>query len=471
MATQNQSRRVALGAGFSSRIKALYGVSFLQMAIGSLTTVALSNILIFHFHVSTLYYGLYSALYAVSFILCPLFLKKTLSEKRIILSLLFSVALALASLTICLVILTPFTAMVFTVAEGMYMGIFWVNVDSLIGKIQGSISRSDIKAKLFRHYTLSWNLGALIGSLFGFFLSFLTQSDFLILWLSVILVLGQFPCIFVLLDRKKTDSITTGLKAKAKRIKNRSIKFPVGIAYLIGFLFIFTKEIYGFSLPFVIYEAQANTYWLYLNSFLQQVALFIAVFWASKQDFNGKYKNSLLSLGLMLLISLLVIERSWVVLFIGFILVGLLSGVTYEFTTQLIFRHTAEKNSTKYTTLYQSISAIGVFISPLIAGTVATHNMALNFWLVAILLITGLITLSVSHISSKGFELLAHIHSDNVLEAPPIELHWDNFFNMAISHVSCLKTVPNIIRYAKHRQIRSLQSEFLPLMNCQLKIG
>ena len=140
---------------------------------------SLSNILIFHLHVSTLYYGLYSALYAVSFILCPLFLKKSFKEKRIIHSLLFSISLALVSLMICIIFLTPFTAMVFTIAEGMYTGIFWVNVDSLIGKIQGNLSRNDLKAKIFRHYTFSWNSGALLGSLFGFFLSFLAQSDFL----------------------------------------------------------------------------------------------------------------------------------------------------------------------------------------------------------------------------------------------------------------------------------------------------
>ena len=201
------------------------------------------------------------------------------------------------------------------------------------------------------------------------------------------------------------------------------------------------------------------------------MALLMAVFWSSKQNFDGKYKNSLSSLGLMLLISLVVIERSWVVLFIGFILVGLLSGVTYEFTTQLIFRHTAEKNSTRYTTMYQSISAIGVFISPLIAGTMATQNMALNFWLVAIILVIGLITLSVSHISSKGFELLAYIHPNHEFNSPQKESYWENIFNIATPHMCSLMAVPKVIRYAKHRQISSLQSEFLPLMNCQLKIG
>jgi len=162
-----------------------------------------------------------------------------------------------------------------------------------------------MRDEYFRKYGLSWNIGALSGEIAGFIIVGLGQNDFLSLQISLLIAFFQIPLSVMVavpflkieenrVNQKNKNQINFGKNPIIKPRFNRAERRDHNSNYLIGLLWVhsvrrncleFSKDMYSFIFPILMYTTQENTAFVYFGVFIQQIMQLIAI------DFNGKAKG------------------------------------------------------------------------------------------------------------------------------------------------------------------------------------
>jgi MFS family permease len=392
-----------------ARVSSIYLLSFIQVFFVSLFSIALPNILIFDKHISAEILGIATSAYAFAYLMGPIILRR-ISQKLGIQRSFLMISVA-AIIYVGVLILTLNVAVLFVayILDGLFTSIFWSNMNNAVARWQKG-RPVKLQNEYFRKFCMSWNLGAILGEVIGFIIVFLGRSDMLALILSwgVVFILIPLSLRFKLpKELPKCDDLSLVNKSlegsnsvktfnhvkSSHQVQSKKIAsimlFPMSMMLVGECLFQVTKSLYNFTFPFIVYSGNVASYWIYLVTFLQQIAQMGAIYISSHRDMYGKFRLFMIGfIGIIGLTILSIMQQDIIMVFAVISLLGFFAGFLYSFSAQLQMNYSAQEGTLKYASMYESISGVGFGLTPLIAGLIVLENPNILFYgLIGILLI------------------------------------------------------------------------------------
>jgi len=111
-----------------NRIWTLYHLSFIQVFMGSLFSIALPNVLLYSGLYSYSFIGWLSTVYAISFFISPIFLRRYCQRIGIKNALLLSAISNVFVIAAQIYLMIPSVLLIASFIDGMFTGLFWANV-------------------------------------------------------------------------------------------------------------------------------------------------------------------------------------------------------------------------------------------------------------------------------------------------------------------------------------------------------
>jgi MFS family permease len=257
-----------------------------------------------------------------------------------------------------------------------------------------------------------------MGELTGLIIVLSVNSDFVALEISLILACIQLPlATSILMPSEKTQiqswkvrfdpELFQEIKNDTKKVreKQRQIKIKKGgpsiaivsIAFLLigTLIFEITKDIYGFLLPILIFETFDTTALTYLTIFSQQILQMISIHWIGSVSQRKKFPLFIFGiLGTLTCTIVLLIDHLPIAGIIGiFLIVSFVNGFVYAYPAHLSLQYGQAEGTLKFNGIFQSITALGFGISPLLAGILSERDIKWNYYALVGLLVIGTVAL------------------------------------------------------------------------------
>ncbi len=403
------------------RFWAVYAAAFARTFSYAIYGVALPNYLIYFQHVPQEVLGLIISANPLAFILGPLlafpFTRRFGIRNTVLLSCIASV------ITVGLQIITvePWALVLLRALDGFFTGFFWPNLQHEVSNWQ----RADPKANgdhYFHSYAMSWNWGILLGDIVGYIIVFAGAGNehaaLISAWGAMFFMIAcgvamEKPRISLQFIKEKGIAVVTNTHLKnhgftkesnptppnttpdpVARPKSVLLAFPA-LFYLLGTLiYAYIKNFYPFVYPLALNGAGQASYWVYLVTFGHQfVQMLVVSRWTTK-GIRAGYQAWFWSM----VVNIACTACLWVfpdlyLLTFAFVLNGVLSGLLYNFTSKIMLEYGAATGSLRYATLYEFYNGIGFGLSPILAGFIATGNLAWNYPVTSFILVAFTATL------------------------------------------------------------------------------
>jgi MFS family permease len=395
--------------------------------------LALPNYLIFHEHFNPGLVGVIYAIFAAAYIFGPIVARPITERIGLRNALIFAAIVPVITTAFQLLFFMPVVLITCRAIEGILLGFFWPNVQMQVAVWQKTcpMERSE---GMFRVYGFSWNFGCLLGAVFGLFVVYIGQNDFLGLIVGWIGLAGIIP--FAILMEHAEDTLdfdgqraiviinhtgTPVMGARAWSVHEAISKqplevkqgnnhkhpratydstvlacIPIGIAVVVQMVHGAMRSMFNFTYPLFLYAAGWESYWSYLIIFSQLITQMLGINWSGHLPPRGKYLWFLIGGFACLAISALILaypEMTFVTVLN--VALGFFNGLVYAFGAQVMLAHGKLTGSLKYVTIYEIFSGIGYGVTPLVAGFVADISLLSNFLIIASLICIGFTTFTI----------------------------------------------------------------------------
>ncbi|HMF32992.1 MAG TPA: MFS transporter [Candidatus Lokiarchaeia archaeon] len=408
----------------------IYGLVVLRSLANTVIGLALPNYLIFDEHMDPAMVGIIYSIFTIAYIAGPIMARPITQKIGIRNALMLAAFLPVVTTGLMLIFFIPWVLIACRATEGLILGFFWPNAQMQVSLWQTNAppGRGDV---MFRQYGYSWNYGCLLGAIAGFIAVILSQMDFLGLivgWLSIVAMvplclLTEHPSTSILFDgphafaipykgsdsqiiqnggltlEQNTASIdlekfqAVSDDSKAKNYGTTAlVVIPIAVAYFIQLLHGTLRSLYNFTYPLLLEQAGWASYWAYLTMFCQLILQGVGIFYSSRVGPRAKIQwfvvGGIACLGISTCIFLVPEMTLITVLNVA---LGFFNGLLFSLGNQVMLAHGKVTRSLKYATIYETFSAIGYGVTPLVAGFIADENILWNFEIVAGMLVIFLI--------------------------------------------------------------------------------
>lgn len=284
-------------------------------------------------------------------------------------------------------------------AEGFIMGFYWTNLQATI-----SDSSKEKRSKYTAVFNLSWNIGVLIGLLFGAIVVFFVEDVLIIFYLSpVIMIITCVIAVFFLKNPPYANSQISSINQNNIKAylfdsqnKNDFSKYsiPVMVPIIIIAGYSILRASIGFLYPIKSEILGIETYTVYLFIFF--LVLTQAIFATLSSFLSMKWLKcvTLMSLGIITLLMLIfgiVVDYNAALFIALFLIIGIFCGILYGSALKLFIALNVKKKTTKYTSINESIIGIFFLIIPILLGFIAAADLNLGFYVIAFVFLLNLI--------------------------------------------------------------------------------
>ncbi len=338
--------------------------------------------------------GLLSAAQIITYCFSPMLfnnLSNKLGRKR---SLIISmVGVSISQITYYF-LLDPIIFLIARFSEGLFLGFFAPN-------LQASISDNPNleHSKYLSRLSLSFNSGGLIGLLFGALFLFFVNDIILVFYIAPLLLISNaFIAIFFfeestkLKDNNRVE--TSAYRHEENPVQDSSntsniekYQIPVIIPIIIMFGFSFSIGSANFIYPI---KSEILGFLPYSAYFLSFIATFMQTISTYKANLWSVNRLKLVSLVSIILVSIIIIGFGINDFFDGFILlfilIGLFAGALYGSAMKFFMILNLTKQTSKYSSIMESLTDITYFATQLTAGLIGGLNLRLAFFTLAIIL-------------------------------------------------------------------------------------
>lgn len=391
----------------------IYLLAFTMVFVLNLFSIAFPNILIYERGISASFMGILSTIYAMTYIIGPLAAKPLARRLGIKRTLFISTLASIVSMIAQLFFFHEWVLIISSGIDGIFNSIFWACLEAGIVEWQ-KISDSKERDQYFRQYGISWNAGGVIAESLGFALLMLGSTDLIASYLSLAVALIQLPiaALIILPIVIRTKQGVQNVRKtydkpnhKHKRIQKTKplIIFLPGFIYLGALLYQVPRTMINFVFPYITYTQNIDSSWVYLGIFLQQVMLLMGIALTTHTPLESRamlFKYSIMSMiGLTFLLWIDPIRF----IFHGIIGIGLLAGIIYTISSQALLQYSENQDTLKETSRYQTISALGFGITPLISGWITEYEIKMNFQVLMMFMLIMAIVVTVLELQHQNF--------------------------------------------------------------------
>jgi len=340
--------------------------------------------------------GVIAAGAAITYAFSPILFRKVsekLGRKK---SIILGISGALSSQLIFYFTLHPIPFLIARMMEGLLMGFFWIN-------LQSSISDNALHdhSKMMSRYNIAWNSGLLVGNLIGAIFLFVIDNVELIFYIApIFFAINVFIAILFFKESAKIDldsSLEVRESENHKNNKSSNLELtayyiPIIIPVILIIAFSVSKASVMFLYPIKSETLNFESYTVYLLVFFCILAQLIGT--ASATYFSIK---NLKRIPLVCIISLIIVlmiyglTTDFSTFFMLFLLLGFFCGLLYGFSLKLTIILNMKENTSKYSSLLESIIGTGFLVTPITCGFIAGIGLNSAFYIISIVLILQLI--------------------------------------------------------------------------------
>ena len=396
----------------------IFLLSFIRLFSISIFERAFLNYLYFFVDINESTLGLISSATAVAYIIGPLvgqFITLKLGIRNsIILSSISTSILMIAQM----LYFDPLYLIFIRIISGISLGVYWPNCYNLLSRWQ-SVSNYEKSNRNFKQFNFSWNLGFILGLLFGYFSAFILNEyinmtiglflSFLLLPFSLFLKkdselnhLGEKKVNIEQYNVELNSEVNLG-KVPKQKSNNHLIVYPILFSWLTLFLYAMTKSLIRFSYPVLLKSFGSPSYFAYLIQLSVQVGQLTGLTWSNSMKINSR-KISVFASLIMIVISSIAILLVQNIIYISMInaTIGLFIGLIQGTSLKIMIDYGAANNTKKYSTINEILKGIGFGLTPIAAGFISEINI---YGVFVFLIILGVIVFIPLLYSSRNINL------------------------------------------------------------------
>ncbi len=277
------------------------------------------------------------------------------------------------------------------IISGISLGIYWPNCYNLLSRWQ-SVSSDEKANRNFKQFNFSWNLGFILGLLFGYLWA-LTLNEYITMTIALFLSFLLLPfSLFLKKDLElnhlgektinieqyniELNSDVNLRKVPKRKSNNHMIVYPILFSWLTLFVYAISKSIIRFSYPVFLKSFGSPSYFAYLVQLSLQIGQLIGLTWSNSMKIYSRKVSVLTSL-IMIVFSSFAIIITQNLLYITIITasIGLFIGLIQGASLKIMIDYGAEKNTKKYSTINEVLKGTGFGLTPIFAGFVAEINI------------------------------------------------------------------------------------------------
>jgi sugar phosphate permease len=336
--------------------------------------------------------GILSAGTTISYTFSPILLNKFSQRIRRKTSITISLIGVFFSEIIFYFTLNPALFLISRSVEGIFMGLYWPNLQSAISD-NIFHKHSSLTAK----YNISWNSGMLSGFLFGALLLFSFGFLELIFYAAPILIfINLLVAVSAFQEPKKLNIHSKEFKEyikeqdinliKAVEIKKenddfRKLSYPRLYPVLIIVAYCLTRASVNFLYPIKSELLGFEEYTVYIATFFLALSQVISMFLASimKLRYFGLVPPVMIGI-LVFVIPILALNQEFFIFIIMFLVVGSCTGVLYGVTLRMILMLNIKNNISKFSGILESLIGAGFLITPIFSGFIAAIDLNISFY-------------------------------------------------------------------------------------------
>ncbi len=343
--------------------------------------------------------GLISSAITFSYIFSTLIFKNLLDKlgkkKSLIIS---AVGMALVNVVYQFT-LEPVTFAALRMVEGVFLGLYWPALGSSLSAIS-SLSHikndNNLKDKLMKHYSLSWNFGAIFGFLEGS-ITLLLISDLHLMFNLALIFLGidAITAFFVKEPKEEIENIDLTSLVNAPISKNQTredLIFPLYIPIVLTITYGFLGEGFKFAYPLRSEELSYPLFTNYLLTFILSTSQMIFTTRFMSLSIQKLKKLVIIAIGILSVVFLIAwINQNVVVFAVLFGFIGFCISIVYCLAFKLIIYKNIAQNTSKYSSYFETAIGISFFSGPLVAGFISNVEINLAFLILSLLAVCALI--------------------------------------------------------------------------------
>jgi len=396
----------------------IFLLSFIRLFSISIFERAFLNYLYFFVDINESTLGFISSATAVAYIIGPLVgqfitLKLGIRNSIILSSISTSILMGAQMLYF-----DPLYLIFIRILSGISLGVYWPNCYNLLSRWQ-SVSNNEKSNRNFKQFNFSWNLGFILGLLFGYFSAFML-NEYITMTIALFLSFLLLPFSLFLkkdselnhLGEKKVNIEQNNVELKSEvnlknvpkqKSNNYLIVYPILFSWLTLFVYAISKSLIRFSYPVFLKSFGSPSYFAYLIQLSIQVGQLTGLTWSNSMKINSR-KISVFASLIMIVISSITIILVQNIIYISIIsaTIGLFIGLIQGTSLKIMIDYGAANNTKKYSTINEILKGIGFGLTPIAAGFISEINIYGAF---VFLIIFGVIVFIPLLYSSRNINL------------------------------------------------------------------
>ena len=369
----------------------IFLLSFTRLFFISIFERAFLNYLYFTVDINESILGFISSATAAAYIIGPLVGQFITSKLGIRNSIILSSISTPILMGAQMLYFDPLYLISIRILSGISLGVYWPNCYNLLSRWQ-SVSNEEKSNRNFKQFNFSWNLGFILGLLFGYLWA-LTLNEYITMTIAFFLSFLLLP--FSLFLKKnselnhlgektinieqyniKLNSDVNLRKVPKQKSNNHMIVYPILFSWLTLFVYAASKSIFRFSYPVFLKSFGSPSYFAYLIQLSIQIGQLIGLTWSNSMKIYYRKVSVFTSL-IMIVFSSFAIIITQNLLYISIISasIGLFIGLIQGASLKIMIDYGAERNTKKYSTTNEVLKGIGFGLTPIFAGFVAEINI------------------------------------------------------------------------------------------------
>ncbi len=396
----------------------IFLLSFIRLFSISIFERAFLNYLYFFADINESTLGLISSATAVAYIIGPLVgqfitLKLGIRNSIILSSISTSILMGAQMLYF-----DPLYLISIRIISGISLGVYWPNCYNLLSRWQ-SVSNYEKSNRNFKQFNYSWNLGFILGLLFGYFSAFML-NEYITMTIALFLSFLLLPfSLFLKKDSElnhlseknvnkeqfniELNSDVNLRKVTKQKSNNHMVVYPILFSWLTIFVYSVSKSIIRFSYPVFLKSFGSPSYFAYLIQLSIQIGQLAGLTWSNSMKINSR-KISVFASLIMIVISSIAIILVQNIIYISIIsaTIGLFIGLIQGTSLKIMIDYGAANNTKKYSTINEVLKGIGFGLTPIAAGFISEINIYGAF---VFLIIFGVIVFIPLLYSSRNINL------------------------------------------------------------------
>ncbi len=361
--------------------------------------------------------GVLSAGTTIAYVFSPLLLNKVSQKIKRKTSIIISLTGVFLSEIIFYFTLNPILFIISRTVEGIFMGLYWPN-------LQSSISDNIFHEhrKLTAKYNISWNLGILGGFLLGALLLFIFELLEIIFYIAPILIfinliiaIGAFQepkkinihsKEFKEYIKKKKLNLVKAVKIKEEKDDFTKISFPLIFPVLLVIGYCLPRAAINFLYPLKSELLNFEPYTVYIAIFFLALSQMISMIFASLMKLRRFNKIPPIMIGILVLIfPIIALNQEFLIFIILFLIIGSCTGILYGVSLRLFLILNMKENKSIYSAFLESILGLVFLITPILSGVIAAIDLNITFYLLTSILFILFFVLLILSIKKVNFEV------------------------------------------------------------------